>query len=253
MIISRRTFLKTTALGVTLLPRRVLGVGWVAAGCVVVGVGAVVTIWVIPFCKKHFGTTEAKKDGEGEDQFVGNFLATSEEDEMAALDCIHYKNNCGGEESSSLLGLNTQEPSESQGVEIVATLTDRAGQPHIETQLYRKKPEVPMSFVEFQAHLMSRHGLLMNGGTGSQSSYGRNRQPATAEQVPITFTRDQSSSFSGVIIGDGPGHTLALERTENFVDWSTVTKLTTAINGKQISFMDMSNKPHAFYRVRLVS
>ncbi|KND48301.1 MAG: hypothetical protein AB197_00830 [Parcubacteria bacterium C7867-002] len=253
MKITRRHFIKGFSLGTggLMLPGSVMGLPWIAAGCVVAAVGAGVALWAIPFCKKHFGKTEPKEEGE-DNQFTGNIFAFPGEDEMAALDCMHYKGDCGDGESS-LVSLNDQERPRLEGVEILATLTDRAGQPHVETRIRRKKPEVALSFTEFQAHLFYRHGLMMAAGTGSHSSYGKNRRPSTPDQVPITFTRDGSSSFPGVVIGEGLLHTLALERTEDWVNWVTVTKLTTAINGKPITFTDLTERPNAFYRVRLVA
>lgn len=265
MILSRRRFIQSVSLGASgaLIPSVAIGAGWVAAGCVVVGVGAVVTIWVIPFCKKHFGKTDDdKKDGDDGNQFVGNIFANpdgSGEDEMAALDCVHYKNDCGGgsEDISPFPSLLPgEEPKEeSLGFNIDVTLTDRFGQFNIETKVSKRQPEVPMSFEEFQAYLRLRHGLNMTSGTGSQSSYGKNRQPATADQVPISFVRDGSSgSFPGVVVGRySEQYTLALERSEDLIRWSRMTTLTTGLTGKPIRFVDTSNSDHAFYRARLVS
>lgn len=102
--------------------------------------------------------------------------------------------------------------------------------------------EFVQSWESFQEEL-ARHGLAATTGHTNFSSFERNLQPCSAEQVPIAFnfaTRTATIGRGGVLV--------AVERSANLREWETVLRVEVEPGGLPLLVEDTSEGA-CFYRV----
>ena len=110
-----------------------------------------------------------------------------------------------------------------------------------------------LSPLEYQA-VLATHGIsLTSFATEPIWSYGKNGQPATAEEVPITIYPPASlGDLPLVIVSQNVYdlHPLFLEKSTNLVDWAPISKNFVPAGMKMV-FSDISTSERAFYRLKI--
>lgn len=215
--------------------------GAVACGVVVVVIGGVAYYFLSKYCEKHFPKTPTNAPPE-----EGLRLGGERTDDYAASlsfspcgSCLAASSNFGG---SNLL------------FEIVGRVTQGDAGPSAEivsTRLFGQEELV--SALEYHAALAS-YGLSLSSFASEPIwSYGKNGQPSTAEEVPITIYPPSSIGTLPLVIVSRNVYDLYpvfLEKSTNLVDWAPLNK-SFVPSGMKMVFSDISASERAFYRLKM--
>lgn len=214
-----------------------------AVGCVlVVGGVAVIAIYVVPFCKKHFDKPKVKPV----EELLG---ATGEEgDSYAAMSCPHYKENCDGGSDLSFHA-DPQASDATVAVHLSGRVRVDGGAPTIERQrIERGSAKDIMDYEAWRVDLALEHGLIIGGGLGGGVLFGKRGRPATADEVPVRFGPGNSVQWQT----DRPVYTVRAERSFDLEQWTPLAEAR-LMEGQQFHISDMSGRAAAFYRMAVVN
>lgn len=212
-------------------------------GCaiVVIIVGGLIVYGLNKFCQKHFSPPPK---GPNTNTTTSIYIAQDvapDPDTAASLNA----SSCGSCSVPTIRGLvvNMEKP---VTFEITGQVTENEyQQPLVLIDSARLAPVQTntMTFADYQA-AVAEHGITVTEHGQGESYYGKNGQPTTADQVPISFNTDRSVNVSN---GSPPG-VILIERSNDLQKWETAL-LTYVSMGYRFRFVDTSLAPQTFYRV----
>lgn len=211
----------------------------VACAVVVIVIGGTAYYFMSKFCEKHFPKTPTNNVHETE-------LAGTATDDYAAGcsfapcgSCLMAAPNPG---ASNLLFELTAQVSETDEGPQVAVVSSRCA-----------PQEELVSVLEYHTAL-AQYGISISAfATEPIMTYGKNGQPSTAADVPISILPPANLTDTPLIIlsRDLYGlHPVFLEKSTNLVDWATVSKSFVPAGMKMV-FSDISASERAFYRLKI--
>gem|GEM_PF-2815347 len=219
--------------------------GPVAVGVVVIVVGVIVyNLW--EFCQRKFPKTPPPEDD------PVSFGDTGEEDSYAMTATYSSYGSCSMDDlHNNIVSASSTTQAPLMVYELLGVVKVVNGYPEFRVSSLKKLPFVEpednlQDLAGFKADLV-RHGVDFDDRAGVVR-YGKNGQPARADQVPISFNFETRTV---TISNGGNTHGIIIEKTEDLKEgvWKTMVK-TRLPEGKEIKLVDVTVSPQTFYRIR---